>query len=96
MDVIRLSRELEGDSEAEAKVVVPVRRLVVVAIGGAAVLRFVVPAAAAIHTVVALAVFDHCPKSTLSLKFLVCACSRNASNGSARRWHTDSGHKPLS
>ena len=73
MDVIRLSRELEGGNEAEAEVVVPVRRLVVVAIGGAAVLRFVVPAAAAIHTVVALTVFDHCPKSTVFRKFLVRA-----------------------
>jgi len=73
VDVVRLSRELQGRGEAEAEVVVTVRRPVVVAIGGAAVLRFVVPAAAAIHTVVALTVFDHCPKSTVSRKFLVRA-----------------------
>jgi len=46
---IQLACELEG--ETEANVVVAVRRPVIVAIGGAAVLRVVVPAAAAVHAV---------------------------------------------
>jgi hypothetical protein len=49
---IRPHYELED--EAEAEIVVAVRRLVVVAVSGAAILRIVVPAAAAIHAVLAL------------------------------------------
>ena len=51
-DAVRTSCELEG--EAEADVIVAIRRRVVVAISGAAVLGVVVPAAAAIHAVRAL------------------------------------------
>ena len=54
MDAIRLSCALKGQSEAEADVVVAVVRRVVVAIGGTAILRRVVPTAAAIHAVRAL------------------------------------------
>ena len=54
---IRHSRDLKGTNKAEADIVVAVRRLVVVAIGDAAVLRVVVPRAAAVHAVVALMVF---------------------------------------
>jgi hypothetical protein len=49
--VIRLNSELEGKNDAEAQVVVAIRGRVVVAISDAAVLRVVVPATAAIHTV---------------------------------------------
>ncbi len=49
VEAIRPSRELEG--EAEADIVVAVVRLVVVAVRGAAVLRIVVPVAAAQHAV---------------------------------------------
>jgi len=52
MEAIRPSCELEG--EAEADMVVAVVRLVVVAVRSAAVLRVVVPAAAAQHAVDAL------------------------------------------
>ena len=47
---------LEG--KAEAYVVVAVRRRVVVAVRDAAILRVVVPTAAAIHAVVALTIID--------------------------------------
>ena len=53
---IRLSCELKG--EAEAQVVVAVRRRVVVAVRSAAVLRVVVPAAAAVHPVRSPLIFD--------------------------------------
>lgn len=49
---IRRKGEL-GSDKPEPEVVVPVARVVVVAVGGTAVLRVVVPAAAAIDTVVA-------------------------------------------
>jgi hypothetical protein len=54
VDAIRLSVELGGRSEAEAEIVVPILWRVVVAVRDAAVLRVVVPGAAAIHTVRAL------------------------------------------
>ena len=57
MAAIRHSRDLKGTNKAEADIVVAVRRRVVVAIGDAAVLRVVVPRAAAVHAVVALMVF---------------------------------------
>jgi hypothetical protein len=49
--VIRLSFELKEDNKAEAYIVVPIRRRVVVPIGGATILRIVVPATTAIHTI---------------------------------------------
>ena len=91
---IRHSCELKRTNKAEADVVVPIVRRVVVAIGGAAILRVVVPTAAAIHAVVALSVIDHWRKSTLSRKFRVLAWARNASNGRAWRWQADSLHSP--
>jgi len=54
VDAIRLSIELGGRSEAEADVVVPILRRVVVAVRDAAIHRVVVPGAAAIHAVRAL------------------------------------------
>jgi len=56
---IRQSCELKRADEAEADIVVAVVRPVVVAIRDAAVLRVVVPTAAAKHAVVALWVIDH-------------------------------------
>jgi len=44
---VRLSCELEGQGQAKPQIIVAVRRVVVVAIGGAAVLRIVEVAAAA-------------------------------------------------
>lgn len=58
---VRLSCELED--EAEADVIVAVLRPVVVAVRDAAVLGVVVPAAAAVHAVIALMMIDLlCPK----------------------------------
>ena len=54
MVAIRLSCELAGQGEAEAEIVVPISRLVVVAVRDTAVLRVVDPAAAANHAVNAL------------------------------------------
>ena len=51
---VRLSRELKRTRQAEAYEVIAGRRRIVVAVRNAAVLRIVVPAAAAIHAVVAL------------------------------------------
>ena len=51
VDAIRLSCELGGTDQAEAGVVVAIRRLVPVAVGGAAVPGVVDPAAAAKHAV---------------------------------------------
>ncbi len=51
---IRPVCDLEGGRQAEPAVVVAVRRVVVVAVRYAAVLRFVPVAAAALHAVVAL------------------------------------------
>jgi len=79
------SCELKRTDEAEADVAVPVPRPVVVAIGGAAILRVVVPTAAAIHTVVALSVIDHYCKNTLFRKFRASACSTNANKGNTWR-----------
>lgn len=59
---VRLSYVLED--EAEADIVVAIRRPVVVADGGTAILRRVVPAAAAIHPVVALWHLTYSFKST--------------------------------
>ena len=90
------SRELKGTDEAEAEVVVTVRGRVVVAIGDAAILRVVVPRAAAVHAVVTLLVFDRWRESTLSRNFLVRAWPKNANNGRARRWQEASSHSPVS
>ncbi len=49
---IRLSCELKGTGQAKADTIVTVRRPVVVAVRGTAVLRVVVPTATAIHAVV--------------------------------------------
>jgi len=46
VEAIRPSRELEGQNEAKTEIVVPVLRIVVVAIANPAVLRVVVPVAA--------------------------------------------------
>ena len=54
MVAIRPSCELQGKGEAETEIVVAIVRPVIIAIGGAAVLRIVEPAAAAIHAVRAL------------------------------------------
>jgi len=51
---IRPACELEGQSKAEAKIVVAVVWIPVVAVSGAAVLRIVVPATAAVNTIRAL------------------------------------------
>jgi len=58
VDAIRPSIELRGRGDPEADVVVPVVRRVVVAAGGATVLRVVVPRAAAVHAVRALTAID--------------------------------------
>lgn len=54
VEALRLSRKLRGRSQAETDVVVAVVRLVVVAVRGAAVVRFVEVAAAAQDAVRAL------------------------------------------
>ena len=54
MVAIQPSGELQGKDEAEADIVVTVVRLVVVAIGDTAILRMIVPAAAANNAVRAL------------------------------------------
>ena len=51
VDAIRPSIELGRRGEAEAEIVVPILRRVVVAVRDAAILRVVVPRAAAIHAV---------------------------------------------
>ncbi|WP_339133313.1 MAG: hypothetical protein WGN25_12430 [Candidatus Electrothrix sp. GW3-4] len=51
VEAIRLSRELGGEGKAEADVVVPILRRVVVPIDGTAVHRVVDPAAAAQNAV---------------------------------------------
>jgi len=52
MDAIRRFVELQGNGdEAEAKIIVAIRSLVVVAVSGTAVPGIVVPAAAADHTI---------------------------------------------
>ena len=58
VDAIRPSIELRGRGEAEADVVVPILRRVVVAVRDAAILRVVVPRAAAKHTVRTLMAID--------------------------------------
>lgn len=91
---IRQHYELEG--EAEADIVVAVRRLVVVAISRAAVLSIVVPAAAAIHAVLALyAIGPFKRKSTFFRSIAASACWVNAINGSACCWQAFSVQSPL-
>jgi hypothetical protein len=73
VDAIRPSIELGGRNEAEAEVVVPILRRIVVAVRDAAVLRVVVPGAAANNAVRALWRLTFEPqKYALAQIFCIC------------------------
>jgi len=53
-EAIRHSGELGGQYQPKTDIVIAVRRMVVIAIGNAAVLRIIVPVAAAQHAIMTL------------------------------------------